>query len=144
MLCGVGAALIAAPFSSGFIHDAFLFDVIVALAIVAFAAITNPFQFWGLLGDAILCALVVILFEIDAFDNYQRGELVTFVMYEAIAVLFIIAFYFSLKTIRAFSLHQIGRRNTEDDFAAAPHSKKDPKHNSLEAEESYTPDFLAD
>ena len=38
MLAGAGFALLVIPFSSGFLHDAFMFDIIIGLAIVASAA----------------------------------------------------------------------------------------------------------
>jgi hypothetical protein len=144
MLSGVGLALVSVPFSHGFIHDLFIVEVLVALVIVVFAAMTNPFKSSIILGDVILSGIAVALFEIDAFNNYTDGELVTFVIYEAIAILFVIAFYFSLKTLRAFTLHQIGRENSSNDFEASAHGSNDKHKNPLEAEEAYKPDFLGD
>ena len=139
MLVGAGAALLVIPFSSGFLHDAFLFDIIVGLAIVASAALTNPHSKLLMVSDALLAGLAVVLFEMDAFQNYQAGELVTFVFYEGIAILFILAFYFSLKTARAFMLHQVGKRDSLADFGDGP-----SKENPLEREESYRPKVMGD
>ena len=140
MLVGAGSALLVIPFSSGFLHDAFIFDIIIGLAIVASAALTNPHSRMLVTSDALLSALAVVFFEMDAFQNYQAGELVTFVFYEGIAILFILAFYFSLKTARAFMLRQVGKRDSLADFGD-PHS---PNENPLEREESYHPKVMGD
>ena len=142
MLSAAGLALLVVPFSSGFLHDAFVLDIIVGLAIVASAALTNPHSGCVSVCDTILSGFVVILFEIDAFQNYQAGELVTFVFYEGIAILFVIAFYFSLKTVRAFMLHQVGKRDSLADFAAPAALRS--RENPLEREESYKPKVMGD
>ena len=142
MLLGAGLALLVIPFSSGFLHDAFLLDIIIGLAIVASAALTNPHTKLLVASDAMLSALAVVLFEMDAFQNYQAGELLTFVFYEGIAILFILAFYFSLKTARAFMLHQVGRRDSLADFDDAHAARS--KENPLESEESYRPKVMGD
>lgn len=142
MLCGTGLALLVVPFSSGFLHDAFVLDIVVGLAIVASAALTNPHSRLFALSDAVLSAVAVLLFELDAFQNYQSGELTTFVFYEGIAILFILSFYFSLKTLRAFMLHQVGERDSLADFrgSSAPTAPENP----LEREESFNPRVRGD
>lgn len=142
MLCGAGLALLVIPFSSGFLHDAFVLDIIVGLAIVASAALTNPHSKLLALSDAVLSAVAVVFFEIDAFQNYQAGELTTFVFYEGITILFMLAFYFSLKTLRAFMLHQVGKRDSLADFGGR--STSIAKENPLEKEESYKPKLMGD
>ena len=137
MLAGAGFALLVIPFSSGFLHDAFMFDIIIGLAIVASAALTNPHSKLLAVSDALLSGFAVVLFEMDAFQNYQAGELLTFVFYEGIAILFILAFYFSLKTVRAFTLHQVGKRDSIADFGTGIDSGA--RENPLEREESYHP-----
>jgi|SRR3989344_2745505 len=141
MLLGAGFALLVIPFSSGFLHDAFILDIIVGLAIVASAALTNPYSKLLAASDTALSGFAVVLFEMDAFQNYQAGELLTFVFYEGISILFVLAFYFSLKTLRAFMLHQVGRRDSLADFdGSAPVAKENP----LEREESYKPKVMGD
>src|SRR3990167_8925933 len=141
MLSGAGLSLLVIPFSKGFLHDAFVLDIIVGLAIVASAALTNPHSKLLAASDAVLSAIVVVFFELDAFQNYQAGELVTFVFYEGIAILFVLAFYYSLKTLRAFMLHQVGKRDSLADFSNSPSSARE---NPLEREESYKPKVMGD
>jgi len=48
--------------------------------------------------------------------GYKNVEPVAFMLRVLVAVIFLFAFYFSMKTLRAFMLRQIGKRETIDEF----------------------------
>jgi hypothetical protein len=48
--------------------------------------------------------------------GYKNIEPVAFMLRVLVAVIFLFAFYFSMKTLRAFMLRQIGKRETMDEF----------------------------
>jgi hypothetical protein len=106
---GVALMLLAAPFYNNGVPSALTFEIVGALIAVALAALTNPHNRWVMIGNAIVSGVGVVIFETWAIMTYDSGTGVAFVLREALAIVSLFAFYFSVKTVRAFVLGQIGK-----------------------------------
>lgn len=116
MLAGAALMLVASPLYGSDLRAEFPYEVLGALLAVGFAALTNPRTLWVSIGDTIICGSGAAFYAIWGISEYTSIEPLAFVLRLAIAVIFLFAFYFSMKTVRAFTLRQIGRRDKVDDF----------------------------
>jgi len=114
----VGAVLmlVGAPFYANNMRLELPFVILGALALIALAALTNPHKKSIVVADAVLGGLIVLVYQTWALFDYQSSTWVEFALREAIALVFITAFYFSIKTLRAMMLHQIGKREEVGEF----------------------------
>ena len=81
--------------------------VVVALALVIAAGVTNPAQGWIHWLNALLAASGALVFGITAVDNYRAGISIfdpSFIYVEALALLSLLALYFTTRTVRGFHL----------------------------------------
>lgn len=81
--------------------------VTTAVVLVIAAGITNPAQFWIHWANAFLAAYGTILFGMTAVDHYRTGASVfdlSFVYVEALALLSLVALYFTVRTVRGLHL----------------------------------------
>ena len=108
--------LIGAPFYASFLFVELPFEIAGALVLVALAALTNPLKKGTLLADAIASGVGMVVFESWALLAYYDSSWVQFILREIIAIIFLVAFYFSMKTVRAFALHQIGKHDYAGEF----------------------------
>jgi hypothetical protein len=115
----VGAALMlfAAPFYSGLLSVQLPFEVGGALILAALAALTNPWSRLLMTANAVAAGVGVVIFELWALLNFHSSTGVQFVFREAIALVFLFAFYFSVRTVRTMIFHEIGHRDTPRDFS---------------------------
>ncbi len=116
MLAGALLMVTGAPFYSDNLRAEIPLEIIAALAIVASAALTNPFKKVVIAADTILSVLAASIFAIWALFGYDTIPTVAFILRDAIALIFLAAFYFSLKTLRAMILHQVGKPDTPAEF----------------------------
>lgn len=116
MLLGVALMLVGEPFYAD--DPAGQFPAIIGggLLIAAFAALTSPLRRSIVFLDVLLSAAAVVFFGGWAFQGYDTIDSVMFVLRDAIALVFLFAFYFSLKTLRAFLLHQVGKPDSLAEF----------------------------
>ena len=94
------------------------FLIVATLITTFFAGLTNPRQYWVALCDAIIAALGCLFFELVAIQTYSAaGTLLNpaFYVLQVLAVNFLIAFYFSVKTVR-------GMRVLDDSTSESPSS----------------------
>jgi hypothetical protein len=130
----LGAAavmLLAAPFYGDDINVEFPLEIAAALIVVCLAALTNPWKKSILTADAIVAGVGMVIYQTWALSGYGTTSYTAFVLREAISIIFLFAFYFSVKTVRAMLLHQIGKRASLDEFSdgsSAPSegAKEDP------------------
>jgi hypothetical protein len=115
MLGAVAIMMLGAPFYSDSLTAEFPFEIIGAIIIVAFAALTNPLKRSIVTFDTLLTGAGAAVFGLWAFLGYSEID-VAFVLRDVIALLFLFAFYFSLKTLRAMILHQIGKPDSVREF----------------------------
>lgn len=110
------AMLIFAPFLMSRAPALLPFQIGGAIALVFLAALTNPHKMWVVIADAVAAGVGIVVFEALALAAYSAGNWIAFIAIEAITILFLLAFYFSLKTVRAMMHHQIGKRDAFGDF----------------------------
>ena len=108
--------LVAAPFYADNLRVELPFEIGGALALVALAALANPHNRGSMVGSSIAAGVGLVIYEIWALYAYHDSSWVQFFLRELIALLFLVAFYFSLKTVRAFIMHQVGKRDVVDEF----------------------------
>ena len=117
LLLGAAALMLfASPLYGNNLRAEFPLEVIGALVIVAFSALMNPRQVWIMIGGAIVSGLGAAVYAAWGLFEYDAISPIAFVLRLAVAVILLFAFYFSVKTIRAFMLHQIGKREPIDEF----------------------------
>lgn len=83
--------------------------VITAAVLVVAAGITNPAQFWIHWANAILSMLGTLLFGTTAVENYRAGISAfdsSFLYVEALALLSLIALYFTTRTVRGLHMRK--------------------------------------
>ena len=80
-----------------------------AVALVVAAGITNPAHFWIHWLNALLAITGTLLFGTTAIDHYRAGLKVfdtSFVYTETLALLSLIALYFTVRTIRGIHMRR--------------------------------------
>ena len=110
------AMLVLAPFLVNRAPTLLPFEVGGAIALVCLAALTNPKKQWVLMADTLAAGVGVIVFESLSLAAYTSGNWLAFIALEAVAIAFLIALYFSLKTLRSMMLGQIGKEPSFDEF----------------------------
>lgn len=73
--------------------------------LIFLAGLTNPEQVWLIFLDTMASLLGVVIFEYFAVTNFSVQS-VFFWINQFLALLFLIAFYFSTKTLRGFYLRK--------------------------------------
>ncbi len=116
MLAAVALMIAGAPFYADALSTEFPLEIIGAVLIVGFAAFTNPFKRSIVMGDAVLTGAGAVIFGAWAFIGYGHVDQIAFILRDAIALVFLFAFYFSLKTLRAMVFHQIGKPDSAVEF----------------------------
>lgn len=78
-----------------------------AVILVIAAGITNPGQFWIHWANAFIAAYGTLLFGMTAVEHYRSGASVfdfSFIYVEAIALLSLVALYFTVRTVRGLHM----------------------------------------
>lgn len=114
--------LLGAPFYSDFLRAELPFEIAGALVLVAIAALINPHNKSVFAASAVVSGVGLIVFEAWALYAYRDSTWAQFILREVISILFLAGFYFSMKTIRAFMLHSIGKHDEAGEF------EKDHQH----------------
>ncbi len=83
-------------------------SIIGIVAIGFFAGLMNPISHWPVYVNTAIAGGAVVIFEAYAVNFYQTSSLTggLFLINQVLAILFLLAFYFSTKTIRAMVLGQ--------------------------------------
>jgi hypothetical protein len=115
-IVAAAAMLIGAPFYTDVLRAQLPFIMIGALLAVAIAALANPHNKSVFLAGAVGSGVGLVIYESWALYNYFDSTWLEFILREAIAIVFLAAFYFNMKTVRAFVLHTVGRRQEAGEF----------------------------
>lgn len=110
----VGAAalmLLGTPFYPDLLSIGIMPQVAAAVIIAILAALTSPRLTSTLILDAVIAAIGLVVFESAAIDAYHDGSPSLFVLREALAVVFLFALYFSLKTVRSMFQHRVAHHH---------------------------------
>ena len=117
LLLGAAALmLVTSPLYGDNLQIEFPFIIVGALVAACFAALTNPRSSWVSIGSAVLSGAGTIIYATWGIFEYDTLNPIALMLLLVIAVFFLFAFYFSMKTVRAFLLRQIGKRETLDEF----------------------------
>ena len=137
LLAGAALMLLAAPLYADNVRLEFPFEIIGAIIAAGCAALTSPHSKLTLFADAIVAGVGTIVYSVWGIFEYDSITSTAFVLRLAVALVFLFGFYFSMKTVRAFALHQIGKRPTVDEFDESK-QREDPMEESKRqfAEES--------
>jgi hypothetical protein len=132
--------LIAAPFYTDALRVQLPFIIIGALVLAAIAALANPLKQSVFIAGAIASGVGLVVYESWALFMYSESSWPEFVLREGIAIVFLIAFYFNMKTVRAFVLHRIGKYGEAGEFdtSSVPRASSGQK----KTESSKPDDFL--
>ena len=108
-----------------------LLTVIIAATLLTtfFAGLTNPRQSWVALCDALIAAVGCLFFELIAIQAYSAAGTIlnpAFYVLQVLAVDFLLAFYFSVKTVRGLSVLD----TTEPEEPHHPHTHTHPQDTS--------------
>ena len=81
--------------------------VVAAVVLVVAAGITNPAQFWIHWLNAFLAVYGTLIFGTTAVENYRAGTRIfdsSFIYVEALALLALLALYFTTRTVRGIHM----------------------------------------
>jgi hypothetical protein len=124
LLGGTILMLLTSPLYADRLTVEFPFEMAGALVAVCFAALTNPWKRWAVMGDAIVAGVAAVIFQGWAILDFSSDNPIPFVFREAIAIVAIFALYFSVKTVRAMVLHQVGKQPQGNEFDGAAKSTR--------------------
>jgi len=117
-IAGAAIMLLGAPFYTGTVRTLLPFLVCGALVLVALAALTNPHKRNIMMANSIVAGVGLLIYETWALFSYAQSTLIEFTLRQLIAFVFMGAFYFSMKTLRAMALGKIGKRPEIGEFDA--------------------------
>lgn len=115
-VAGTGVMLLGSPFYGEHIRTELPFLIIGGVVLISLAALTNPHARAILHANAVAAGVALVVFQWWALFAYEDSSWAQFILREAIAVLFLGAFYFSMKTVRAMLFGQIGKREAPGEF----------------------------
>lgn len=100
--------LVGLPFFASVVRGGVFLAISGILVLGLYAGLTTPKHTWIMWGDVVLSVLGSFTFEVIAIGLYSRdAELgMYFVFNQALALVFFLALYFSVKTFRAMLLKQ--------------------------------------
>jgi len=116
--------MVGAPFFADDLAAEFPFIILGSIVIAGLAALTNPVKNWVMYLNVIAAGVGLFMFETTALAAYSAENPISFALRQAIAVIFLFAFYFGAKTARAMLMGKIGEVPSEEDFGKKPAQKK--------------------
>lgn len=102
--------LIFSPFMSQELPAILPFEIGGALVIAILGALTNPSRQISMVANAIAAGVGVVVYELLALNSFYAGAMIAFIQREALAIAFLFALYFSLKTFRNMVFRMLGKR----------------------------------
>lgn len=118
--------LIGSPFYTDSLRIELPFILIGALALVALAALANPHNKNVFYVAAAMSGAGVVVYGMWALNNYESITFLQFIIRLIIALVFMVGFYFNMKTLRAFVLGKVGKREEVGEFDF-PEETQSPK-----------------
>ena len=108
--------LVLSPFFARALPSALFFEIGGAILIAVLGALTNHTRKISMLANAIVAGIGVVTYELLALAAFASEATIAFMAREVVAVAFLFALYFSLKTLRNMYHQTIGRKNTFGEF----------------------------
>ena len=91
-------------------------QVVGIVILVLLAGLTNPHGTMVLWADTIVSAIGVLFIENTAISLYSIDEIAIFFVREVLVLLLLVAMYYSIKTVRAMTQHEIGHTMRVGEF----------------------------
>jgi hypothetical protein len=101
-LASAAVMLITYPFLSDLIPETPIFSIFAIVMIIMFAGLTNPRQVWVSVANMIISGAGLLIFgfyAVQFYAAYTAGSALFWVN-QILVILFLLAFYFSVKTLR--------------------------------------------
>jgi|GEM_PF-1148475 hypothetical protein len=127
LITGAVAGMLASPFFPDLFGPGLLFNIGAVLVIVGFAALTSPYKRWVIMGDAVIAGVGVILFGGSAVLSYGPLGLAASVVALGLGLVFLSAFYFAVKTLRAMQVGQIETDESREEDLLAEREMEDER-----------------
>ncbi|MEY4747344.1 MAG: hypothetical protein RLZZ416_393 [Candidatus Parcubacteria bacterium] len=128
LLGGAALMLLASPLYGSNLRLEFPVIVLGALLAAGFGALITPHSKAAAYAAAAISGAAVVIYATWGISGYLDVGAVAFVLRLAVALVFLFAFYFSMKTVRAFALHQVGRRDEPDEFETEAEKAEDERY----------------
>lgn len=117
---GVAAlALLAAPFYADDLRAELPFTIISAVFLIIAAALTGPWNTLIMAVNVALSGIGFVIFELWALAGYETVSLVAVSLRQIIALAFMFALYFSVKTLRSMLANKIVSSDSSSDAMRA-------------------------
>lgn len=95
--------ILSLPLFSDFLPVPLYISLFAILVLVFVAGLTNPAQKWTSFLDSIMSLIGFLIFEFYAVSSFSTSDDFSFFLInQTLAVLFLCAFYFAIKTTRGF------------------------------------------
>ncbi len=115
MLVAAIAILIGAPFYATDLRAELPFDIIGALVLICFAAFTSPRSRTMMIANTVAAGVGMVLFELWALTAYGEVPPIVVAIRQAIAVVFVFAFYFAGKSLRHMNQMRLDEEPATED-----------------------------
>lgn len=109
-------SLFVIPLWGNLLPFGLMFELGTIILLVLFAGLTNPHGKFILALDTLIAGTGAFLLEAAAIDFYGTESIMLFIAREIAAILLLLAFYFSVKTLRALMLGQVGHMARVGEF----------------------------
>jgi len=116
LISAAALVLLGAPFYAEDLRAELPFEIMGAIVFVALGALLNPHSKLAIFANVIAAGVGSVVYETWALYQYEDSTWTQFILREVIAIILLVAFYFSMKTARAFLLHKVGKRDEAGEF----------------------------
>ncbi len=117
LLLSAIVSVVAIPLVGNLLPFGIMPQVGVALLLVLLAGLTNPHGRIVMLCNAIVSGVGLLMLESVVISLYPNVTAGLFIVSEAVCLMLLFAFYYSVKTLRAFSLGKLGKWEQPQEFA---------------------------
>lgn len=108
--------LISAPFLTGVLSTIAPLQILFSPLLIGLSALTNPRNQLIMIGNAALAGVGIVVFELISIALFRQDYVWASIAYAIVALIYVFALYFSLKTLRAMRLGIIGKRDLPGEF----------------------------
>jgi hypothetical protein len=99
-IAGALVMLASLPLVQLFVPLPVFLAILVILVVVLAAGFLAPTQKWTMIVDMCIAGASMLAFEDYAVQSYFDGRALFFVVNQALAIIFFVAFYYAVKTVR--------------------------------------------
>lgn len=123
-LITVGLTFLVVPIWGHVVPFGTLFEVMSGIILIALAGLTNPHSRWVMTLNVLASGIGAFLLEYSAISFQATDTTTLLIMREAAAFILIVAFYFSVKTLRAMTQGKVGELSRPWEFEKVDSNKE--------------------